>query len=282
MVRVITDSSADLPSSLTEELGITVVPLYVRFGDEVYREHVTISDDEFYEKLSIGKVAPVTVQAGPQDFTEVYDRLSSDADGLVSIHLSSKLSGTYNSAIQAKDMVSARCPIEVIDSQIVSVGLGLVVIAAAKAAEAGENLQQVVTLVKNVIPKTYIFGLLDTSEYLRRGGRIGRIQALVGSALDLKLLVTLRDGEVASAGRVRSRLKGIERLVNIVQGAANIEDIAIGYSTTPDEAQGLSAKLAPFVGKDEVKLFRLGTTLGVHTGPGGLAIGFRGEIANMI
>ncbi|GAI42769.1 unnamed protein product, partial [marine sediment metagenome] len=122
MIKIVTDSSADLPAEVAEELGITIVPLYVRFGNEVYRERVSITDDEFYDKLLHGPVHPVTIQPSPQDFAEAYRNLS-EADGIVSIHLSSKLSGTYNSALRGKEMVEKGCPIEVIDSQLLTAAL---------------------------------------------------------------------------------------------------------------------------------------------------------------
>ena len=142
-VKIVTDSSADLPAQLAQELGITTVPLYVRFGEEVYRERVEISDDDFYQRLLYGHVHPVTIQPSPQDFANVYQKIAQEADGIISIHLSAKLSGTYNSALQGKKMVEKGCPIEVIDSQSITVALGLINIAEAKVANSGGSLQEV-------------------------------------------------------------------------------------------------------------------------------------------
>jgi len=277
-VKIVTDSSADLPAQLAQELGITVVPLYVRFGDEVYRERVSITDDEFYQKLMHGPVHPVTIQPGPQDFVEVYKKLVQEADGIVSIHLSSKLSGTYNSALQAKEMVGeGGCPIEVVDSGSITMAMGLVCIAAAEAAKAGKDLEQVLDGVKQDVPNAHLLALFDTLKYLQLGGRIGKAKALVGSILNVKPMITLKDGEVMPAGQVRTRAKGIERLVDFVKNAQDIESLAVGYSTTLDEAQTLAKRLVSIFTKEPVKVARLGTTLGVHAGPGTLVVAIRGR-----
>lgn len=275
-IKIVTDSSADLPAELVQELGITVVPLYVRFGDEVYRERVDITEDEFYQKLLHGTVHPVTIQPTPQDFIDVYQKLSQEADGIVSIHISSKLSGTCNSALQGKKMIEKGCPIEVVDSQSITMGLGLIDIVAATAAKAGEGLQQVVEEAKQAIPNTRVLGLLDTLKYLLLGGRIGKAKALLGSILNVKPMIALKDGEVVPAGQARTRTKGIQRLFDFVKDTSNIQDLAILHSTTPDEAQTLAERVDPIFTKERIKFARLGTTLGVHGGPDFLAVAIRG------
>ena len=274
-VEIVTDSTADLPDQLIQELGITVVPLYVRFGEEVYRERVDISADEFYQRLEHDPIHPSTIQPSPQDFVDVYQKVSQDADGIVSIHISSKLSGTCNSALQAKEMMGEKCPIEVVDSQSISMGLGLIDIAAATAAKAGEGLDKVVEEAKQAIPNTRVLGLLDTLKYLLLGGRIGKAKALLGSILNVKPMVTLKDGEVVPAGQARTRTKGIQRLFEFAQNAVDIQDLAILYSTTPDEAQTLAERVDPIFAKERIKFARLGTTLGVHGGPGFLVVTLR-------
>jgi DegV family protein with EDD domain len=219
-IKVVTDSTADLPDQLVKELGITVVPVYVRFGDKVYRDRVDISEDEFYERLTHDPVHPSTVQPGPQDFLEVYRKLSPDADGIVSIHVSGKLSGTCNSALMAKDMLEGGCPVEVVDSETLSMSLGLTAIVAAQMAEAGESLDKVVEEVKQAIPKIHLLAFLDTLEYLKRGGRIGKVKALLGSVLSVKPMLAVKDGELVPAGQVRTRAKGIDKLFDFVKNAA--------------------------------------------------------------
>jgi len=274
-VKIVTDSGADLPDQLTKELGITVVPIYVRFGEEVYRDRVSISEDEFYERLTHDPVHPSTTQPGPQDFLEVYQKLSADADGIVSIHISGKLSGTCNSALMAKGMLEGECPVEVVDSETLSMSVGLIVIAAAEMAKAGESLDKIVERVKQAIPKTYLFFLLDTLEYLRRGGRIGKAKALMGSILSVKPMLTIKDGELVPAGQARTRAKGIDKLFDFVENAGNIQDLAVVYNTTPDEAQALAERLGSVFAKEKIRMSRVGPGLGVHGGPGAMLVSFR-------
>ena len=177
VVKVVTDSTSDLPPQLAKELGITVVPAYVRFGDKVYRDRVDISEDEFYQRLLHDPIHPSTTQPPPQDFVDVYKELAQVADGIISIHVSSKLSGIYNSALRGKEVVEKECPIEVIDSQVVTMGLGQLAIVANTIARSGKNLQHLVEEVKQMIPSIHILGLLDTLKYLALGGRIGKVQA---------------------------------------------------------------------------------------------------------
>jgi DegV family protein with EDD domain len=274
-VKIVTDSSCDLPDQLVQELGITVVPLYVRFGEEIYRERVDISDEEFYQRLEHGPIHPVTIQPGPQDFLEVYRKLSPDADGIVSIHISTKLSGTYNSALMAKEMIETGCPIEVVDSLVITTGLGLLDIVAATMAKSGEGLDRVVEEVKHIIPSIRMLCLVDTLKYLLLGGRIGKAKALLGSILNVKPMITLKDGEVVPAGQARTRAKGIDKLFEFAQNAVDIQDLAVTYSTTLDEAQTLAERIGSIFTKEAVKVARMGTTLGVHLGPGALAVALR-------
>jgi len=271
-IKIITDSAADLPSELAQELGITVVPIYVRFGEEVYRDRVNISEDEFYQRLEHTTVHPSTVQPGPQDFLEVYRKLSSDADGIVSIHISGKLSGTVNSALMAKNMMEGGCPIEVVDAQAVTMGLGLIAIVAANMANAGESMDKIVEEVKQTIPKIHLLALFDTLKYLLLGGRIGKAKALLVSILNVKPMLSLKEGEVVPAGQVRTRAKGIDRLFEFAQNAVNIQDLAVVHSTTPDEAQNLAERIGSIFDRKQIKIARIGPALGVHIGPGALIV----------
>ena len=274
-VKIVTDSSADLPAPLVKELGITVVPLYVRFGENVYRDRIDISEDEFYHRLLHDPVHPSTIQPTPQDFATVYQKLSAKADGIVSIHISAKLSGTYNSALQGREMVEKGCPIEVVDSQTTSMGLGLIDIAAATVAKGGGDLSAVMEEVKQAIPSIRLLFLLDTLEYLLLGGRIGKAKALLGSVLNVKPVLTFKEGEVVPAGQVRSRAKGLDRLFDFAKNMSNIEDLAVVYNTTPDEAQALGERIGTIFTKEQIKLARVGPMLGVHSGPGALAVVLR-------
>jgi DegV family protein with EDD domain len=280
VVKIVTDSSADLPPQLAEELGITVVPLYVRFGDRVYRDRLDIGDDEFYRELLRSTVHPVTIQPGIQDFVEVYQRVAATANAIVSIHISAKLSGTYNSALRATTMLDTGCVIEVIDSQTTTAALGLICVEAARAANSGKDLQYVVSVVEEAIQNTYMFGVLDSLKYICLGGRAGKARSLLGSVLNVKPVLSMRNGELSPVGRVRTRAKGIEELFECVTHAKSIENLAVAYSTTAEEATGLSQRLAKKFKKKGIILSRVGTTIGVHTGPGTLIVAFRGSMNN--
>lgn len=274
-IKIVTDSTADLPPQLADELGITVVPIYVRFGNDVYRDRVDISEDEFYQRLAHDPTHPNTTQPTPQDFVDVYQKLSQEADGIISIHLTSKLSGTYNSAIQGAKLANTKCPIEVVDSQTLSIAFGLMVIQASKMARSGKSLQQIVDEVNKMIPNVHLLILFDTLKYLVKGGRIGKAKGLLGSILSVKPLLVVKDGELAPSSQVRTRLKGIDRLVDFVKNVTEIQDLAVLYSTTPDEAQALVERISPIFPKERTILARLGPGLGVHGGPGVLAIALK-------
>jgi DegV family protein with EDD domain len=276
-IKIVTDSTADLPPALAEELGITIVPLYVRFGNETYRDRVDITEDEFYQRLMNDPVHPSTSQPTPQDFANVYRELSKQADGIVSIHISGKLSGTCNSALQAKELVAAECPVEVVDSEMVSMGLGLLATEAATIANSGKGLQQVVEEVKQSISSTHVWALFDTLKYLALGGRIGKAKALLGTILNIKPLLVVKDGEMAPASQARTRAKGIGMLYDYVNTVTDIQDLSVVYSTTPDEAQVLADRIGAIFDRSRTRLARLGPVLGVHAGPGALAVALRGK-----
>jgi DegV family protein with EDD domain len=276
-VKIVTDSSADLPQELVRELGITVVPLYVRFGEEVHRDRVTISEDEFYQRLESDPIHPTTIQPGPQDFLEVYQSECAGADGIVSIHISSKLSGTVNSALMARDMLENGCPVEVVDSLAVSIGLGLIVIAAAQVAKAGGAMDKVVAAAKEAIPQIHLLALFDTLKYILLGGRIGKAKALLGSILNVKPILTLKDGEVVPCTQVRNRAKGIDKLFDFIKNAADVQELAVVHSTTPDEARNLAERLGSLSDREKILMSRIGPVLGVHMGPGTLIVAYRGK-----
>jgi DegV family protein with EDD domain len=275
VIKIVTDSTADLPDQLVQELGITVVPVYVRFGDKVYRDRVDISEDEFYERLTHDPVHPNTTQPTPQDFADVYQKLSQEAEGIISIHISSKLSGTYNSALMAKEMLETGCPIEVVDSETLTMSLGFLAIVAANMAKAGESLDKVAEAVKQTIPKIHLFALLDTLKYLLLGGRIGKVKALLGSVLSVKPILAVKDGELVPVSQVRTRAKGIDKLFDFVKKVTNIQDLAIVYNTTPDEALALSGRMGSIFPQERIRLARLGPGLGTHGGPGLLVVVIR-------
>ena len=274
-VKVITDSTADLPPALAEELGITVVPLNVHFGTEVYRDGVEITADEFYRRLVTASRLPTTSQPTPGDFLSAYDEMGQTTDEILSVHISAKLSGTMNSATQAREEYGGESRIEIIDSLQGSMGLGMLAIAAAEAARRGGSLDDVVTETRAAIPKVGFMGLVDTLEYLEKGGRIGKAQAFVGSLLRIKPLLTIRDGEAHPLERARTRAKGVDRLCELVQEQMPLKDLAVVYTTTPDEARALAQRLRSFLPQGEVILSQVGPVVGTYLGPGVLGVAFR-------
>ena len=278
MIKIVTDSSSDLSKELIDQYGISVVPLYSRFGENVYKERVDITDDQFYQKMAESDTLPVTILPSPGDFVPVYEKLLKEADTIVSIHLSSKLSGTMNSAIQAKASLGDNPKIHIIDSTVVSIALGLIVLSAAKTAKEGGTLEQVIATANEAIKDTAPVCLLDSLKNLQKGGRIGKATALIGSLLNVKPLITMKNGEVVPFGKARSRSKGMDMIVEHVSKFKQIEDMAIAWSTTPDDAKALSERIAPYFKKGEVKIVRLGTTLGVHTGAGTIVVSVRGKL----
>lgn len=270
-VKIVTDSGSDITQEEARQLGITVVPVYLRFGDRVYRDGVDIDADEFYQKLVTSPVHPTTSSPSPGDFAKVYEGVAQEGDGIVSIHITGKHSATCNAALLGKEIVEANgCQVEVVDSQGVTMWQGLAAIAAAKAAQAGASLHQVVEGVHDTISRLRALALLDTLAYAIKGGRIGRAICAMESVLRVKALITLRDGEIRMAGLVRTRRKGMERLGEFIRKAPHIEDLAIVYSTDSDNAQTLAEYVASLFPDIAPRIVRVGPALGVHAGPGAL------------
>ena len=272
IVKIVTDSTADLSPAVIKELGITVVPEYVLFGEKTYRDGIDISYDELYEKLTNNPKLPSTSQPTPADFTKVYQELSKETDEIISIHLSGKLSGTFSSAVQGKKLIDTKCNITVIDSESVTMGLGMLVMSAARMALNNEKPEKIADEIKKEMNDIHLFATFDTLKYLALGGRIGKARALFGSILNVKPIITLRDGEFLPVGNFRTRAKALDKLCELAKNTVNINEIAVVYSTTPDEAQSIKARISPLVESNHFYISRLGPALGVHGGPGTLAV----------
>ncbi len=272
-IKVVTDSTSDLPADVAESLGIEVVPLNVHFGSDVYKDRVNLMPDTFYDKLINGNVLPTTSQPSVGEFIEVYERLGSDADGIVSVHISEKLSGTMNSARLASQQANADCPIEVVDTFQVSMGVGICAMEAAEVANSGGNMNQVILAARNAVTRSQCFFMLETLEFLQKGGRIGKAQALIGNLLKIRPMLMLQEGEVHPLGRERTRRKGIAKLVDTVEELAPISGLAVMYSTGPDEAQTLAQNVSKFMieGREPMML-QIGPVIGTYAGPDTLGI----------
>lgn len=272
-IKVVTDSTSDLPADVAESLGIEVVPLNVHFGSDVYKDRVNLMPDAFYDKLINGDVLPTTSQPSVGEFIDVYERLGSDADGIVSVHISEKLSGTMNSARLASQQANADCPIEVVDTFQVSMGVGICAMEAAEVANSRGDMNQVILAARNAVTRSQCFFMLETLEFLQKGGRIGKAQALIGNLLKIRPMLMLQEGEVHPLGRERTRRKGIAKLVDTVEELAPISGLAVMYSTGPDEAQILVQNVSKFMieGREPMML-QIGPVIGTYAGPDTLGI----------
>jgi DegV family protein with EDD domain len=266
-VKIVADSTSDLPSEVAKELGITIVSLYVHFGTDSYRNGVDLNTDQFYAKLVRTQTLPTTSVPSPGAFVKAYDKLAEETDEILAITISHKLSATYESAMQAVDQKKKKCRVEVIDSQWALMALGLLAIAAAKAANSGASLDEVVALTRKNIPRIDIRIAFDTLEYLRRGGRIGKAQAFFGSLLKVNPILTIKDGETYPAARERSRAKAIDYLYNFATSYSHIEEMAVEHATTPDEAEALVERINAKFPKKHIYRSKVSPVIGAHVGP---------------
>ncbi len=276
-VRVVTDSVADLPPQVVEELGITIIPLNVRFGEEVYRDGIDLTNEQFYQRLTTSKILPVTSVPSPGTFAEAYDKLAEETDEILAIILSSKLSGTYEVARQSIGLMKRKCRVEVVDSQCAVMAEGFLVIAAARAARAGASLDELLGIVRGNIPRVDMRAAFDTLEYLRRGGRIGAAQAFLGSALRIHPIITMKDGVVEPAGRARSRAKAIDHLYRFAAGYSHLEEMAVEEAACPDDADLLVERLSTKFPKERIYRSKTTPVIGTHTGPGLLLVAVMGD-----
>ena len=276
-VKIVTDSVSDLPPQVVKELGITIVPLNVRFGAEVYRDGVDLTAEQFFDKLVHSKTLPVTSVPSPGTFAEIYNKLAEETDEILVITLTSKLSGTHEVALQSIGLMERKCRVEVVDSRLAVMGLGFVVIAAARAAQAGAKFDEIRDIVHRNIPRVDFRAAFDTLEYLQRGGRIGKAQAFLGSILKINPIIGLKDGEVIPCGRERSRAKAIEHLYNFAMSYSHIEEMAVEYAVALDEAEMLIERLGSKFPKERIYRSRTSPVISTHTGPSLLVVTVLGD-----
>lgn len=271
MVRIVTDSTADLTPEQQRAAGITVVPLNVHFGDQVFRDHVDLSTDEFFRRLKASSQLPRTSQPSVGAFEEAYRALREGGDEIVSVHLSSKVSGTYNSALMAAQSVGDG-KIDVVDSLSTSMALGFMAMEGAKLARADRDRQTVAQCLRGLVAKARVICVVDTLTYLERGGRIGKARALLGSLLNVKPILQLKDGEVVPLGRARGRPQALNRLVELLERDGKVSQLAIMHGAARADAEQLRGRVASTYPGVDIQLTEIGAVLGTHTGPG--VIGF--------
>ena len=269
-IGIVTDSTCDLPDEIIAQYGIGVVPLFINFGEESYRDLVDISREAFYARLPDCDPAPTTAMPGPHMFLQAYDKLAKGgATEILSIHISSSLSAVVNTARLAAPESSI--PVTVLDSGTLSMGMGFLVWAAAKAAAEGRARDEIIAAVKEQGLRTHVFAALDTLEFLRRSGRMNRALAAVGKWLQMKPLLKMHDGN-PTAERVRTTEAAIQRLVALLEEQTPLESVALVHTHAQDKAQTLLEQTRHLLPAGEVLSMDITPVFGTHLGPG--AAGF--------
>ena len=276
-IKIVTDSTSDMSTEVAQALGVAVVPGYIRFGNEVYRDGIDISNEAFYQKLIRSPFHPTTLEPAPEDFERVYSDYSQEAEGIISIHVSKEISKTYNSAIKAMKKMKGQCQIEVVDSRLVSIGLSLVVMEAAKLANAGGSIRNIFEHINRDISKIHMLGVLNTMKYLVMGGRVIKLHASLSRMFKIKPVLSFKNGEIIQEGLVHtdSYPRIIDRLYDFVKDRASIQDLAIAHSAVSDQAEELKKRLGSIFPKEKIHTAQIGAAIGVHGGPGALIVALR-------
>ena len=271
MVKIVTDSTSDIPAESVAELGIAVVPSYIMFGTESYRDGVELSRQQFYDKLTSTRVIPSTAAPPPDVYLEVYRQLAQETDQMVSIHLASRYSGIYNSAaVAARDVSGAQ--IAVIDSEQVTMGYGWLVVAAAEAAQRGASFDEIIDLVHAMKPRARVLAALGTLEYLHRGGRVDWMQAMVGTLLRIKPIIEVHTGHIRLVERARTLRRSLERLLALVQELGPLERAIVLHTDAPKLASGFADELQRVMPDWKRSVAHAGVTIASHAGPGAVGV----------
>ncbi len=278
-VAIVTDSTAYIPEDALRGLDVHIVPLQLIWGDQTYRDGIDITPEEFYSRLPEASVPPTTSQPSPAAFRAVYEKLLEEGSDVLSVHISSKLSGTMDSAIQARQTFPA-AHIELVDTLTTSLGMGFAILEAARAAAQGASLTDCKALVEKAVSNSKVFFLLNTLEFLRRGGRIGGAQAFLGTALNLKPILEVRDGRVEALERVRTYAKAQDRLLDIFQqeiGSQRPVRIGVLHANAPEEAARMLERAKALFNVADVRetiLAPVSPVVGTHTGPGTIGLAY--------
>jgi DegV family protein with EDD domain len=266
-VRIVTDSSCDLTPAEADQLGVTVVPLTIRFGSEEFTDRRDLTVEDFYRRMKAADQLPETAAPAPGAFEQAFrDAQAAGAEAVICVNISSELSATMQSAVNGAKAVPD-LPIQVIDSRTITSGLGTLVIEAAKAAESGADAETVRKLLDDLIPRTRVFGALNTLENLKKGGRIGGAQAMLGSMLSIKPLVDISTGKVEEAGKARTRKKSLQWLYDRMRADGAIEHVAV-YHGEADDLEDFLTLIAPTFPRDQVRVGKIGAVIGTHGGAG--------------
>jgi DegV family protein with EDD domain len=269
-VAIVADSTADLAPDLVRERGITVVPLTVVLDGQGYLDGVEITAAEFYARLAASDGAASTSQPAPGRFAEAYERLLADHDEVVSLHISARLSGTFEAATQGASLVDAG-RVHVVDTEMVSMPLGLLTLAASAMAAGGDRAGTIVERLGPLRERMRVYFMVATLEYLRRGGRIGRASALVGSVLQVKPVLTLAEGQVAPLERVRTQERALARVIELASAVERPVCALVGHAAAEDAAERIARALEPYA--ESLIVAPLGPVVGAHAGPGTVGVG---------
>jgi DegV family protein with EDD domain len=270
-IKIVTDSTCDLPEATVAEYGITVVSLYINFGDQSYLDGVELSRQEFYKRLPDCDPLPTTAAPGPEVFRQTYERLADEgASEVLSIHISISLSATVDVARLGAEETGA-APVTVFDSRQLSLGTGFLVLTAAKAAAEGRSMDEIISLLEEQVSRTHVFAALDTLEFLRRSGRMNWAMASLGTVLQIKPLLKMYDGN-PTAERVRTRNRATKRLINLLSDLVPLEKVALVHTHAPDRAEALRQQVQHLLPEGEIPSVDITPVIGAHIGPG--AAGF--------
>src|SRR5688500_103274 len=266
-LRVVTDSSCDLPNAIAEQHGIDIVPLTIRFGEQEYVDRRDLSPTEFWAKVKASPVLPETAAPSPGAFEEAYRRAVADGcDGVLAITLSGELSATHQAAELAAKAMDGVLPVRVIDSRSLTLALGMMCLTAVRLGSEGQSLDEVAAVIEDLKARTRIFATLDTLENLKKGGRIGGAQAALGSMLSIKPVIQIVNGRVEQESKQRTRSKSLHYLADKVRDAGRIEQLAVLHGDAPDLEEFLDL-VAPFYPRDEIVIGDIGAVIGTHGGP---------------
>lgn len=273
MIKVVVDSTADIPPDIRAEHHISVVPLIVQFGRETLHDDVDISRDAFYARLVESDELPKTASPPVGLYEQTFRELSADGSPIVSISVAANLSATFASSQQAAQLVDG-ARIACIDSRTVAMPLTFMAIAAARAARAGASFEEVVALVEGLRPRAVLYVGLDTLHYLEKGGRIGRMRALLGTMLSVKPILEVRDGEVHPVEQVRTWRRVPPRMVELMQARGEFDDLSVLYTTGRENAEQLADMCAErgLMARERIRVAQAGAALGTHVGPGALGL----------
>jgi DegV family protein with EDD domain len=277
-IAIVTDSTSDLSPDVLAANNITMVPLNVHFGDEVYRDQLDITTSDFMERLTKTPHLPKTSQPSPGLFEDAFRHLAADHDAVLAVLISSRLSGTLQSATIAKEAVSPGLSVEIVDSLNASMGLGLQVLRAAQMVESGLSLEEIARRLRAEVAQYHLVFFVDTLEFLQRGGRIGRATSLLGSLIQLKPLLRIDEGQVVPFERTRTKARAIQGLRDFAASFPSISQLAVLYSSDQEAAEHLANDLRSVFPREQMHLAQFSPVIGTHVGPGALGVCvFEGE-----